>query len=298
MKKKSASQSAFFNLRVLTGLFLVLSGVFLALLGFGRFSAQAQEEKEITAKSISALVPPGFDCSNIRPMGIDKQENFRAGAIMIFCHEAEGGSASPFDESSNIIQSVLGPLAFGTADVDLVTGPETAPHIVQSETYTTANPDNPNQVVVAYNDSRTAPANYSGASVSTDGGTTFTRLTPSPFSSGHGTNFGDPVVLYNKPSASFFGIFLATGCGGQGIGSWKSTDGGNTWSVGACVHNGSSDDRESGWADNNPSSPFFGRMYVSWNDFARGAGIFVRFSTDNGATWTNERQITTGTPFI
>jgi Neuraminidase (sialidase) len=39
-------------------------------------------------------------------------------------------------------------------------------------------------------------------------------------------------------------------------------------------------------------------MYVSWNDFARSAGIFVRFSTDNGATWTNERQITTGTPFI
>ena len=38
-------------------------------------------------KSISALVPPGFDCSKIRQMGIDKQENFRSGAIMIFCHE-------------------------------------------------------------------------------------------------------------------------------------------------------------------------------------------------------------------
>src|SRR6266487_195322 len=107
MKKKSASQSAFFNLRVLTGLFLVLAGVFLALLGFGGFSAQAQEEKEKTAKSISTLVPPGFDCSQIRQMGIDKQENFRAGAIMIFCHEAEGGSASAFEESSNIIQRVL-----------------------------------------------------------------------------------------------------------------------------------------------------------------------------------------------
>ena len=56
MKKKSASQSAFFNLRVLTGLFLVLAGVFLALLGFGGFSAQAQEDKEIAAKSINALV--------------------------------------------------------------------------------------------------------------------------------------------------------------------------------------------------------------------------------------------------
>ena len=30
----------------------------------------------------------------------------------------------------------------------------------------------------------------------------------------------------------------------------------------------------------------------SWNDFARGQGVFVRYSTDNGLTWTNERQVT------
>ena len=42
MKKKSASQSAFFNLRVLVGLLVVMAGVFLALLGFGVFSATAQ----------------------------------------------------------------------------------------------------------------------------------------------------------------------------------------------------------------------------------------------------------------
>jgi hypothetical protein len=55
MKKKSTSQSAFFNLRVLIGLFVFLAGVFLALLGFGTFSnaspqpnatqAQAQEPR-------------------------------------------------------------------------------------------------------------------------------------------------------------------------------------------------------------------------------------------------------------
>jgi ligand-binding sensor domain-containing protein len=38
MKKKSTSQSAFVNMRVLIGLFVVLAGVFLALLGFGAFS--------------------------------------------------------------------------------------------------------------------------------------------------------------------------------------------------------------------------------------------------------------------
>src|ERR1700730_13913005 len=171
MKTKSAAQSAFFNLRVLTGLFLVLTGVFLALLGFGRFSAQAQEEKEITKKSLSALIPPGFDCSQIRQLGIDKQENFRSGAIMIFCHEAEGGSASPLGAFFEDLKRGIGPLAYGTTDVDVVTGPETAPHVIQSETYTTANPDNPLQVAVAYNDSRgAASSNFSGLSFSTDGG--------------------------------------------------------------------------------------------------------------------------------
>src|SRR5438046_3148621 len=50
MKKKSTSQSAFLNLRVLIVLFVFLAGVFLALLGLGAFSnasaqAQAQESK-------------------------------------------------------------------------------------------------------------------------------------------------------------------------------------------------------------------------------------------------------------
>ena len=297
-KKKSASQSAFFNLRFLSGLFLVLTGVFLAVLGFGGFSAQAQAKNNAPAKSINSLVPAGVDCSQIRALGIDKQENLAAGAIMIYCGEAQGGAPSLAVGYSDFVQKLLAPLAYGGADVDLVTGTETFSHVTQSETYTLANPDNPNQIVVTYNDSRTASANYSGGSYSTDGGATFTRLNPSPFASGHGTNFGDPVTLYNKPTGTFFGIFLATGCGGQGIGAWKSTDGGATWATGACVHSGSSDDRESGWSDNNPSSPFYGHMYVSWNDFTVGGGAgYVTVSTDNGTTWT-KHQLNNGTPFV
>src|SRR5229473_8038755 len=48
MKKKLNSKSAFFNARVLIGLFVFLAGVFLALLGFGAFSnvfAQAKGTK-------------------------------------------------------------------------------------------------------------------------------------------------------------------------------------------------------------------------------------------------------------
>jgi hypothetical protein len=295
MIKKSVSRSAFFYLRVSIGLALALAGVFLALMGFGRLTAQAQQGSE-AAMSIRSLIPAGFDCAQLRALGIDKQENFRAGAIAIYCGQAQGGSPSPSEQTSAIVQEMLAPL-LGTADVDLVTGTETSPHIIQSETFSAANPDNPNEIVVAYNDSRSAASsNFSGASVSTDGGLSFTRLTNGSGRSPFTNTFGDPVILFNRPTGTWFTVWLDGGAGGQGLGGYKSATPSdpNSWTH-FVVHNNSADDRESGWADNNPSSPFYGRMYVSFNDFNRGGGaLFVRYSTDNGATWTNERQLSTG----
>src|SRR6202035_6148276 len=130
MKKKSATQSAFFNLRVLIGLFIVLAGVFLALAGFGTFSgitassAQAQQTHKII--NVPGL-PPGFDCSRIHALGIDKMENLRAGLIMIACGESQGGGeaeeggkaqkgeASPGAVPQSI-RKLLAPLAYGAAD--------------------------------------------------------------------------------------------------------------------------------------------------------------------------------------
>ena len=293
MKKKSASQSAFFHLRFLTGLFLGLAAVFLALLGFGAFSApaasmaQGQQKPKIITNSTNPLVPAGFDCSRIHELGIDKMEGFRAGVIMIACGEAKGGSASAFGETSQFVQELLAPL-FGAADVDLVTGTETPPHIIQSETYTTANPDNPDQICVAFNDSRgAANSNFSGISCSTDGGTTFTRVTNASGQSPFANTFGDPVVLYNKPTGTWFTVWLDAN-GSCTLGGYKSTtpEDPNSWTH-FCVHSNGGDDRESGWADNNTSSPHFGNMYVSWNDFNVGGGaIQVSVSTDNGNTWT------------
>ena len=313
MKKHSTSQSVparhslgeagFFNVRVLIGLFVILAGIFFALLGFGAFSAQAQQNRTIITQPSDPLVPAGFDCTKIRELGIDRQENLRAGAIMIACGEAEGGSASPNPAFSQFVQQLLQPTAYGATDVDLITGVETNPNVTQSETFTASNPDNPNQIVVAYNDSRgrnVSPINISGASVSTDGGNTFVRLTAANGHSPFSNTVGDPVILYNRPTGTWFTIWLDGGCGGQGLGGYKTTTpaNANSWTH-FCIHTNSQDDRESGWADNNPSSPFYGRMYTSWNDFNVGGGaLFVRYSTDNGVTWTNARQITSGTPFI
>src|SRR5207244_9008046 len=126
-----------FNLRVLIGLFIVLAGVFLALIGLGTFSgltassAQAQQRHKII--NIQGL-PPGFDCATIHEKGIDKMEGFRAGLIKIACGEATGGVGTPSNALVKLAQKLLpAPLAYGAADVDLVTGTETSPHIPQSE---------------------------------------------------------------------------------------------------------------------------------------------------------------------
>src|SRR6266436_1155641 len=310
MKKKSASQSAFFNPRVLIGLGIVLVGVVLALAQFGVFSAAAQgliytmTKGKIITSSTDPLVPVGFDCSTIHEKGIDKQENFRAGAIMIACGEVHGVSTSATSTLGPVgqfIKKLLMPLAFGAADVNLITGTETSPNITQSETYSFANPDNPLQVLVAYNDSRgrnASPINISGASFSSDGGTTFTRLTAASGQSPFAGTEGDPVGLYNKPTGTWFTVWLDTACGGQGLGGYKSTTPGEpspaSWTH-FCVHNNSADDRNSGYADNNPASPFFGRMYVSWNDFNIGGGaLFVTYSSDNGNTWHSPISVNPG----
>src|SRR6266702_5388539 len=111
MKKKSASRSAFFNLRVLIGLFVVLTGVFLALAGIGTYSANAFSPTKAQQKKTKILnipgLPPGFDCSKIHELGIDRMEGFRAGRIMIACGEATGGSGSPSNTLVNLVQKLL-----------------------------------------------------------------------------------------------------------------------------------------------------------------------------------------------
>src|SRR5213075_2579605 len=98
MKKKSASRSAFFNLRVLIGVFVVLTGVFLALVGLGTFSASAFSPAKAQQKKTKILniqgLPPGFDCATIHEKGINKMEGLKWGLVMLNCGEGRGGTPS------------------------------------------------------------------------------------------------------------------------------------------------------------------------------------------------------------
>src|SRR6476659_5603890 len=220
----------------------------------------------IAAQATPGKSQPGM-CAQIERLSLEKQMNAHAAQILAACGR---GSASPSSSAAQFSSlRVLDPHVYGGPDVNEITGGEGAfPHVTQSETQTWAQG---NTVVTAYNDSRSAPSCYSGGSYSTDNGVTFTNMNSRPFCSGHGTGFGDPVVVYDQAHAKWIAVFLASGCGGQGLAVWTSPDG-STWAPGPCAHNGGGDDRESGTVDNNASSPHFGRMYVSWNDFNVGQG--------------------------
>src|SRR4029077_21177088 len=159
MKKKYASKSAFFNLRVLIGLCIALAGISLALVALDAFavnSAPVKIRNHIITASNDALVPVGFDCYKIEELGIDKHENFRARAIMLACAADGASSYSPvafFQRIGQAVKKLLVPL-YGAGEVNLINHPESSPNITQWETFSTVSPDNPQHTVVASKASR------------------------------------------------------------------------------------------------------------------------------------------------
>ncbi len=160
-----------------------------------------------------------------------------------------------------------------------------------------------------------------GVYTSSDGGLTWTNRGLLPGFSDNGGSLvsdGDPVIVYGpRPDASGNFSFtngarayyasLASFATGQNRGQQNpelltvslSDDDGVTWSnpIVAVSSNGFIfNDKENIWADTSPSSPFFGRVYVSWTQFRdpiafASEPIEVAFSADGGRTWSRPNQI-------
>lgn len=171
-----------------------------------------------------------------------------------------------------------------------------------------------------------------GVYTSSDGGATWTNrgLLPgySEFPGQPGTlvSDGDPRIVYG-PSPGTDGNFnqerathaftsgtrvyyagIASFASGAANGNQapelvavsRSDTNGTSWSdpvVAASGHGFLFNDHEDMWADNNPASPFFGRVYVSYTHFRGSVFTFfaepirVVFSDDGGTTWSNPTQI-------
>ena len=168
-----------------------------------------------------------------------------------------------------------------------------------------------------------------GVYTSSDGGASWTNRGLLPGFSDSGGNLqsdGDPRVVYGpRPDASgSFASARAAHAFVNGVRAYygglaefapgsrqgqqapelltvsTSDNNGVSWSDPVIAANGHGflfNDKPDVWVDRNPSSPFFGRVYVSWTQFRGSAFTFfgepvrVAFSDDGGKTWSTERQL-------
>ena len=152
----------------------------------------------------------------------------------------------------------------------------------QSETSIAVNP-NTGAICSAYNDSQhwaVGAIAFAGFSNSTDNGATFVDHGPIP-SGGGGNAYGDPSLVWRRSDGNFYYASLHT----NGLGLWRSDDDCASMVYNSMIHTGAADDKELMAVDNNPDSPYYGRLYVGWTDFNAGAQIYVTYS-DNTTTWS------------
>src|SRR6266540_586365 len=152
------------------------------------------------------------------------------------------------------------------------------PPLPQNETAVAFNPNNPMNAVAAAND-YCGDGYWMGATF--DGGQSWASIFKDPKSSSGDRCFGsDPTVVYSlRDSAFYVGTLCFFGTGISEVQVWKSVDGGLSWtdSTTAAIvitnqENGSIDptlfyDKELVALDNNPSSPQYGRLYVTFIKF-------------------------------
>ncbi len=241
------------------------------------------------SQASAQMTSVGIDCSQIESLGLLKQDNMRAGLALIECGVVRGGQPS-------VAEAHRAPAPPNIRVSNRSCSSSTS--CTKSESMVGASTKNKGKtIVVNYNDSAGNGSSYTGTSYSLDGGATFKEIQPPPFLNGHGFNAGDPLVIFNSKLGKFFAGDLAGCSSGQGIGMWSSTNG-KTWTATTCAHNGSSDDRPSMWVDNEPTSGKYGRMYVSWNDFANNGGALSVTYSDDGNTWVNPVIVSSTSTFM
>ena len=204
---------------------------------------------------------------------------------------------------------VAGPATLGTVrDVEQIS--EDTLHQGEKDTQVepdiAMDPNDANRVVAVTQQGRfkTGGSADSGFAASSDGGHTWTsgnfpglsKAVGGPYdrSSDPTAAFGPDHVAY----ASTIDFTFRDHCP-NAVGVNTSTDGGRTWNDPVFPQADHSCDvfNDKNWlaVDTNPASPFFGRVYLVWSRFApNGAGV-LRYSDDDGQTWSSLIAVTSPT---
>src|ERR1051326_8475816 len=153
----------------------------------------------------------------------------------------------------------------------------------QSETSVAVDPTNPLHVYTSVNDLTTTAAVYE----SMDGGATFTK-----------SNFNPPGFCYDT--------WLAFNANGDAFVSYECSDediaykkaGQSNWTLTKLSIAGSFPDRDMVTIDNSPSSPFFGSVYIGYDDNGANNTPYVLYSRDGFGNWNRSAKVANGNPTI
>jgi hypothetical protein len=160
----------------------------------------------------------------------------------------------------------------------------------RSESDLVANPTNPYNMVGA-SKRFTNPVTYDfslAAYATFDGGLSWTEAAPLVLLSGW-AGISDPAVAWDNTGNAYVAALPFPPGGGfdtLGIALYKSSDGGRTWGSPTLIHSSTHDDKQGATGDHNPASPFYGNVYVVWDDgSASGAQLRFARTTDKGVIW-------------
>ena len=179
---------------------------------------------------------------------------------------------------------------YHTPSGDVLVPPNVRPlpnSITQSEIDATTMIGNQNVMYAAWN-SFGSPSFYgTGFCYTSNGGTTWSGNFQMIVSG----NNGDPGPWVYSSTSGFPGR-LGISVIGSTMAAFYSTDAGSTW-TGYTTMGGSSVDKNLSCVDDVPGSPFLGRAYTIWTDFA-GANtnrIVGAYSNNGGVSWTGYQGI-------
>ncbi|HEX6850737.1 MAG TPA: hypothetical protein VF139_04960, partial [Candidatus Polarisedimenticolaceae bacterium] len=271
---------------------LSVSIVTLALLASAAPALRAQEHLRNPRRTAVPIVEPArlaeacalLDDEGMRPSFSGMFET----TLLLACGRA--------DELGGVTQGGGGQVAtFGGTDV-LVNNPAgdgSGSSRTQSET-SIARSETSGILCAAYNDSYhgvVQGTGFTGFSHSANGGATWVDHGVVPIGGG-GLSRGDPSTVWSRRDGTFYHTSLHS----SGLGLWNL---GSSCSAAAWVgmiHTGASDDKELMAVDNNPTSPYFGRLHVVWTNFADGRIYATR--SDNGTAWSTPVPLSASGAFV
>src|SRR5437763_11345135 len=268
-----------------------------------------------TAAVAAFLLIPALSSADENPIDRSEYGHLSGGLTHLF---AAGGGVGGGSLQNSTCTSTGDP----TANIRLNCDSDTSP---DNETPIVADPTNPNHLLAGSNDyfltikgSEIQERVPTGFFTSFDGGHTWTDGQIPMGNGGRGGN-GDPSPAFDAKFGTAHMAQLSAAFGQNGpnaghidVSVSTSNDGGLTWKPPVTVDTGQASigpsangvflDKEWLVADNHPTSPHYGRLYLSWDRLEFSKRVFLRspvdfaYSDDAGKSWSRPIDITGSNP--